>query len=314
MAANTAAAGRGKSAIAARPGEGKAIGEKLRDQRRTLAERVKELECLFATARLSSTPDLRMTRVLPALCSAVKAAWQSPERTEVRIRARSQEARTRRYRESPWKMRAPLLARGRAVGSIEVCYLGEPPCGSAGPFLPAERRLLRAVAELAGTMLVRAEAERESRRAAGRLQERKRQLERKNIALREVLGQIEMEKRSIREQVAAEIDASILPLVRALARPGVPVDQRQRYAELADRALRDIAAAGARPGPGTRARLSPREAEVAELVRRGATSKEIARMLHVAEATVERHRHNIRRKSGIGGQKVNLVTFLSERG
>jgi DNA-binding NarL/FixJ family response regulator len=289
-----------------------AIEEQLRLQKRILAERVKELHCLFTIARIFNAPGLPLQRTLRKLCDAIKAAWQFPKKTEVRIIARREEARTSGFRESQWKLRFMLSLRGNGVGSIEVCYLGEPPAPEGKPFLPAEKKLLKAIAELTENMLIRKEVEREMNRTASRLQDQKRQLQRKNIALKEVLAQIEMEKRGIREQICSDISSTILPLLHALARHGMPAEQRQRYVEIIQRGLIGISSTASRAPYGDRNRLSPREAEIADLVRNGAASKEIARLLHVSETTVERHRHNIRRKVGIAGQKVNLVTYLSE--
>ena len=58
------------------------------------------------------------------------------------------------------------------------------------------------------------------------------------------------------------------------------------------------------------ASLSPREAEICNLLVAGSTSKEVAQMLQVSALTVDRHRHNIRRKLGLVGRDTNLVTWL----
>lgn len=289
------------------------VEEQLRLQKTVLGERVKELQCLFTILRIYNAPGLSLRRTMGKLVDAIRAAWQFPDRTAVRIVIRGETATTRGFRESPWKLRCLLSVRGRRAGHVEVCYLGAKVDSARSPFLPTERRLLRAVAQLTENMLRRKDAEREMERTALRLQNQKRQLERKNIALKEVLATIEMEKRETRERISAEIGSTILPVLNALSKPGVPSDQRQRYAQIIERALAGIGSSSVRASLSGRARLSPREAEIADLVRGGATSKEIGRLLHVSETTVERHRHNIRRKVGIRGQKANLVTYLTER-
>lgn len=57
-------------------------------------------------------------------------------------------------------------------------------------------------------------------------------------------------------------------------------------------------------------RLSPRECEIADLVRQAMSSKEIAQRLHISLSTVEYHRNNLRDKLGIKGDNVNLSTTL----
>ena len=58
--------------------------------------------------------------------------------------------------------------------------------------------------------------------------------------------------------------------------------------------------------------LSRREREVADLIRRGKTSKEIAVLLGVSLKAVDYHRMNIRKKLNINNRKINLQTYLSE--
>jgi PAS domain S-box-containing protein len=56
--------------------------------------------------------------------------------------------------------------------------------------------------------------------------------------------------------------------------------------------------------------LSPRECDVASLVRLGLATKEVASHLGVSLSTVEFHRNNLREKLGIKGDKRSLVTTL----
>jgi DNA-binding CsgD family transcriptional regulator len=56
--------------------------------------------------------------------------------------------------------------------------------------------------------------------------------------------------------------------------------------------------------------LTPVEMEVANFVRHGRTTKEIATLMNISSRTVDMHRLNIRRKLGIHRTGTNLRSFL----
>ena len=56
--------------------------------------------------------------------------------------------------------------------------------------------------------------------------------------------------------------------------------------------------------------LTPTELKVADLVRDGRTSKEIASLLNLSYNTIMFHRHNIRGKLGLKKKKTNLRSYL----
>ena len=49
---------------------------------------------------------------------------------------------------------------------------------------------------------------------------------------------------------------------------------------------------------------------IAALIKDGQSSKEIAEVLHITEATVNFHRKNLRIKFGLHNRRVNLRSYL----
>jgi PAS domain S-box-containing protein len=57
--------------------------------------------------------------------------------------------------------------------------------------------------------------------------------------------------------------------------------------------------------------FSPNELQVANLIRQGRTSKEVARLLNLSVRTVDSYRDSIRKKLGLKNKKVNLRIYLA---
>ena len=75
--------------------------------------------------------------------------------------------------------------------------------------------------------------------------------------------------------------------------------------------LKDIASPFASKLSSEYLSLTPRELQVANLVREGKTTKEIAGLMGASPATIEVHRYHIREKLGLSRKKTNLRTYLS---
>jgi DNA-binding CsgD family transcriptional regulator len=56
--------------------------------------------------------------------------------------------------------------------------------------------------------------------------------------------------------------------------------------------------------------LTPKEIQVAGLIKQGKTSKEIAELFNVSTRAVQFHRHNIRAKLGLKNKQANLGAYL----
>jgi PAS domain S-box-containing protein len=139
--------------------ERKRAVEALQRQTRELAERVKELDCLYDIARLLSKPELSLAEALQGVVERLPQAWQHPEITTARIILDGQEFRSPDFRETPWKISSDIVSHREAIGSLQVYYLENQPTGAAGPFLQEEMNLLDTVSRQLGRFAERARAE-----------------------------------------------------------------------------------------------------------------------------------------------------------
>lgn len=280
-------------------------------ERKDLQERRKELACLTGICGLFALRDRSLERILEMAAALVASGWQYPDRAVVRIRLGSLDVTTGALPDDPWRLRSPIASGSRTLGAIEVSYPRSVAPRSSEAFLATERDLLRAVAALIGTMAELAAARDRLLRQAAELRSQRRRLQRKNIALHEMLSQLELEKRQMAERVHANVAELVAPAVARLGRPGLSPEARRRFLHLAEKRLEEVTSSLGSTLRAVASALSPREVEVCDLVRAGLANKEIASLLGVSPLTVERHRHNIRRKLGLAGAATNLTTYLA---
>lgn len=274
-----------------------------------LREREKELACIYSICLIAASapgPEAVARGIAEALCGAMSRPNDARCRVEFANAASGEKVSITRgfgeagpgYGTLPSLSAAlPPAAEGWS-GNIELSY-ADPEIG----FLPQEKSLLDSVLVVAASVLRTANLIR-------RLRDTTEGLASKNTALREVLSSIEQERAGIAEGYRERLASDILPLVERAQDPTLDEERRADYlALLADEVERQMAAMGR--GPDADPSLSPREREIAVQVRNGRTSKEIAELLGIAEATVERHRHNLRRKLKMVNRKLNLASRLS---
>jgi DNA-binding CsgD family transcriptional regulator len=146
------------------------------------------------------------------------------------------------------------------------------------------------------------------RDSEARLREQKISLEQKNSALKELLEQIELERKRVKEDIFINVDKLVVPFLKKLRKRSSSVDAK--YIDAIEHHLEDLIVPFGRKITDKHIKLSPREVEICNMIKNGLSSKEISEFLNISLQTTERHRNNIREKMGLVNKDINLCTYL----
>ncbi|HOU50678.1 MAG TPA: PAS domain S-box protein [Smithella sp.] len=155
----------------------------------------------------------------------------------------------------------------------------------------------------------RKKAEEALRQREEELSIKSRNLEEMNAALKVLLKQREDDRYQMEENVLTNVKTSIIPYLEKLKK-GALSKQQKTYIKMIEDQISEIIAPFLRSLSRSSFDLTPQELRVADMVKNGHTTKDIADVLKISTKTVDYHRDNLRRKLGIRNQKTNLRSFL----
>lgn len=181
-----------------------------------------------------------------------------------------------------WGKASPLYdSKGNVIGAIEV---------------------IRDITErkLAEEALIRRERE---------LALKSHELEELNTALKVLLNQRERDKTELEERLLMTVKELVLPYVDALKKKRID-DQGMAAVHILETNLRNILSPFTHRLSSKYSNLTSREVRIANLIKEGKSSKEIADLLNVTPSAVNIYRYRIRKKLGMNS-KDNLRTYLS---
>jgi PAS domain S-box-containing protein len=141
------------------------------------------------------------------------------------------------------------------------------------------------------------------------LQTQAQSLEEVNTALKVLLKQREEDKGDLEEKVLSNVNELVLPYVAMLNNTRLNTRQAG-YVSIIESSLDDIVSPFLGKLSSKYLGLTPREIQIADLIKHGKTSKEIAELLNVSTRAVEFHRENLRRKLGLKNRSANLRSHL----
>ncbi len=149
-----------------------------------------------------------------------------------------------------------------------------------------------------------------------RVEERTRELEIKtgtlkeiNTALNVLLKKRQEDKIALEEKVLVNVKELVMPYLKRMKENNLD-DKQQTFLNILESNLNEIISPFSRKLSSKYLNLTPAEIQVANLVRQGKMTKEIASLFNLSYKTVESHRENIRKKIGIKNKKANLRSYL----
>lgn len=147
------------------------------------------------------------------------------------------------------------------------------------------------------------------KKAEDDLRARSRELEETNTALRVVIRQLSEKEDILEEKLKYNVNEMVIPYIEKLKQQTAG-KKLFPVVETLEKNLYNIVSPLMRNLSVNRSRLTPQEMHIAELIKQGKTSHEIALLLNISIRTVGTHRNNIRKKLKLTNQKDTLKSSL----
>jgi len=136
------------------------------------------------------------------------------------------------------------------------------------------------------------------------------ELEQLNAALKVLLKSREEDKNELEEKVLTNIKQLVLPYIDKLKK-GKSGHKDITNLTIIESNLKDIISPFAKNLSSKYLNLTPKELQVANLIKEGKTTKEIADYMDISKSAIDTHRYHIRQKLGLVNEKANLQSYLS---
>jgi PAS domain S-box-containing protein len=142
-----------------------------------------------------------------------------------------------------------------------------------------------------------------------RVRRRTLELEETNIALRVLLKKGEEDLKRQAADIIGNVNQLVIPYVQKM-QSSLSVDQQRSYGRIIESNLENITCSFIKILSDKRIHLTPKETQIATLIKNGMSSKEIAKTMGVSVGTVLTHRNSIRKKLKLTSRKANLQSHL----
>lgn len=160
-----------------------------------------------------------------------------------------------------------------------------------------------------GSVLIRVRSQEALKDREQELRSNAKRLEEINTALNVMLRKRDEDKLMVEERVLFNVKELVEPLLENLKNSGLDENQTG-YVDALAAFLADIVSPFSQTLHSRFLDLTLSEIRVANLIKEGKTTKEMARLLSSTQRAIEFHRQNIRKKLGISNRKANLGSHL----
>ncbi len=130
-----------------------------------------------------------------------------------------------------------------------------------------------------------------------------------NTALKVLLEQRENDKKEFENNILSNIKHLIFPYLEKL-KTYRSMSEELDYLDKIESNLKEIVSPFSSKLLFKYSDLTPKEIQIADLIKDGKQDKDIMKILNISPDTVKAHRKNIRKKLGIYGKRVNLRSKL----
>ena len=142
------------------------------------------------------------------------------------------------------------------------------------------------------------------------MKEKSKDLEEANIALRVLVKQQKDVAGEVQQNVLAQLEKTVLPYI-SLLRQSQLDDKGKEYLDIISSHVSEVGRSFIKKLSNPDLKLTQKEILVADLVRQGKSTKEIAQLLTLKGPSVETYRNKIRKKLSINNKKITLYQYLS---
>jgi PAS domain S-box-containing protein len=134
-------------------------------------------------------------------------------------------------------------------------------------------------------------------------------LEEANTALKVLLDKRDENRKELEEKLKVNMKWMVLPYLEKMKKSGLN-ERQETYRDIVESLLNEITSSFVKKLTSQDHTLTPTEIQVANLVKEGKTTKEVAELLNSSTRAVEFHRENLRSKLGLKNKKANLRSHL----